>query len=543
MTPRRQRRARLPAVAALVAVLGVGLVGGVLAFGGLGKEQPVSGGTVREALVVDGPLTLVPTFAETPNSRDVSSLLYRGLTRTGPDARPVGELARDWTVDAAARTFTFHLRRGLRWSDGAPITAADALYTLSVLQSDADAKSAAGQAWSGITAASPDTYTVTYTLPQSSAAFLSLTSIGLLPEHSLRPRPMTSIRQVMDAPSSGPFRLGHLERDRVLLERNPHAFERPWIDALDLRLYDSRPRAVQALVGGEVDVFAGMTGDEARQVAAAVNRRVVAGSTFTYSELLFNQKNDALADDHVRQGITLAIDRAALVRGPLATYAVLDDSPVPPAISWATVSARHPGVDRGAAGRQLDAAGWRRQGQWRMKDGHRLQLRLATVDAPPYAAVAARIEQDLKAVGIATTTQPRSQEALLNLLQSALAKSSATQFDMALTAVDNGPDPDVYVFWHSSQAGPGGFNFSGMAPSDALDKALDTGRSTADYKVRRAAYLDAQKLILDAHPADFLYSPQALLGARDAVKGIRLPAGGQRYDLIQEWYVLSQHRL
>ncbi|MDQ6747621.1 MAG: ABC transporter substrate-binding protein [Candidatus Dormibacteraeota bacterium] len=543
MTPGRQRLARGRAVATLAAVLVLGLAGGVLALGGVGSEQPLSGGAVREALVVDGPLSVLPPFAETVNSRDLSGLLYRGLTRTGADARPVGELARDWSVDTAARTFTFRLRRGLRWSDGAPITSADALFTLSVLQSDADARSATGQAWSGIGATAPDAFTVVYTLPQSSAAFLALTSIGLLPEHSLAPRAINTLRQAVDAPTSGPFRLGRLERDRVTLERNPHAFERPYVDGLELHLYDSRPRAVQALLAGEVDVFAGMTGQEARRVSAAVNRRVIAGSTFTYSEILLNQRNDALADERVRHAIGLAIDRPGVVAGPLAGYAVTDESPIPPAISWAAIAARGPEVNRVAAARQLDAAGWHRAGRWRMKDGHRLQLRLATVDAPPYTAVAARVEDDLASMGIATIPQPRSQEALVTLLQSALARTATPEFDMALTAVDNGPDPDIYVFWHSSQAGPGGFNFSGMAPNEALDRALETGRSTSDYKVRRGAYLDAQKLILAAHPAVFLYSPQALVGARDAVKGIRLPTGGARYDLVQEWYLLSQRRL
>ncbi|HEY8739923.1 MAG TPA: ABC transporter substrate-binding protein [Candidatus Dormibacteraeota bacterium] len=536
MTPRRQQRAVAPAVAALVAVLVAGLVGGVAVLGGLGREQALSGGVVREALVVDGPMTLVPPFAETPNSRDVSGLLYRGLTRTGPDARPVGELARDWNVDAGARTFTFHLRKGLRWSDGAPITSADALYTLSILQSDADARSSTGQAWSGISATAPDPLTVTYSLPQSSPAFLALTSIGLLPEHALKPRAVTTLRQVTDAPSSGPFRLLHVGRDTVQLERNPHAFERPYLDGLELHLYESRSRAVQALLGGEVDVFAGMTGDEAAQVAGAVNRRVVEGSTFAYAELLCNQKNAVLADDHVRAAIGLAIDRSGLLAGPLKGYSNPDESPIPPAISWASMAARRTGADRAAAEKQLDAAGWRPVKQGRIKDGQRLQVRLATVDAPPYSAAAARVAKDLAAVGIATIPRGTTQAGLLNILQ-------GHDFDLALTAVDNGPDPDVYVFWHSSQAGPGGFNFSGMPANSGLDKDLETGRSTADYKVRRTAYLDAQKIILDDHAAVFLYSPQALIGARDSVKGIRLPAGGARYDLVQEWSVNSKHQL
>ncbi|HEV1998801.1 MAG TPA: ABC transporter substrate-binding protein, partial [Candidatus Dormibacteraeota bacterium] len=141
MTPVRRRRVRVPALLALVVVVLAVLGGGLMAYRRLTRQDPLPGGHMTEALVVDGPITLVPAFAETPNSRDISALLYRGLTRTGPDGKPVGELARNWNVDAAARTFTFHLRRGLRWSDGAPITSGDALYTLSVLQSDDDARS------------------------------------------------------------------------------------------------------------------------------------------------------------------------------------------------------------------------------------------------------------------------------------------------------------------------------------------------------------------------------------------------------------------
>jgi peptide/nickel transport system substrate-binding protein len=536
LTPRRQRRVGLPALAVLVPVLIAVLGGAVLAFGGLGREVPAAGGNVREALVVDGPLTLIPAFAETPNSRDVSGLLYRGLTRPGPDARPVGELAQSWTVDAAAKTFTFHLRRGLRWSDGAPLTSADALFTLSVLLSDADAKSATGQAWAGISATAPDGLTVVYSLPQSSAAFLALTNIGLLPEHALKPRAITSLRRVTDAPTSGPFRIARVFPDHLDLERNPHAFERPYIDRLELRLYDSRDRAVQALVDAEVDLFGGMTAAEARRVSQAMNRRVISGSSFAYAELLFNQKTDALADARVRAAIEEAVDRRAILDQTLAGYARAAGSPIPAAISWAALATQGPHLDLAAAGRQLDAAGWKREGKWRIKDGHRLELRIATPDADPYTSVVAAIERDLGKVGIFTTTQARSPESLLSLLES-------RQFELALTAVDNGPDPDIYVFWHSSQGGPGGFNFSGMAKSDALDKDLEDGRSTPDYGQRRKAYLDAQQAIIGAQAAVFLYSPESLVGARDTVKGIALPAGGQRYDLVQGWYVNATRKL
>ena len=536
MTASRRRRAGLPALAAVALLLVALTAAGLFGFNRLAPSQPQRGGRVNEALVVDGPLIMVPAFAETPNSRDVSGLLYRGLTRTGADAKPVGELARSWTVDSAARTFTFHLRSGLRWSDGAPITSADAVYTLSVLQSDADARSTAGQAWAGITATAPDALTITYSLPQSSPAFLTLTNIGLLPEHSLQPRAIKTLRSATDAPTSGPFMVAVSAHDHVLLRRNRHAFETPWIDELDLRLYDSRAGAVQALLAGDVDLYAGLNPEDARRVEGAVNRRVVRGSTFAYAELLFNQKVEVLGDDHVRKAVGLAVNRDAVLRSALGGYAAIDDTPVPPAVRWAVLPGRQLAFDRAAAARELDAAGWKLQGQARSKDGKALKLKLTTPEGQPYSSVAAAIERDLAAVGIATTTQGLGQEALLSQLQS-------HQFEMALTALDNGPDPDIYVFWHSSQAGPGGFNFSGMAANETLDKALEDGRATADYARRRTAYLAAQRQVLGAHAAVFMYTPQALVGARDVVQGVVLPAGGQRYDMVQGWFVNSRRSL
>ena len=527
---------RAPVVATVVVVVLGLLAAAALAAGRVGREQPVPGGQAVDGLVADGPLTLLPEFAETPNSRDVSGLLYRGLTRTGPDGKPAPELARSWAADQAAKTFTLRLRPGLRWSDGAPLTSEDALYTLAVLQSDAAARSIMGQAWAGITASAPDPLTVIYVLPQSNGAFVALTTIGLLPEHALKPRAFADLRRVTDAPTSGPFRVGHVSRDEVLLERNPHAFERPYLDGLELRVYDSRPRAISALMSGDVDVVQGLTPDEAASVAGAVNRQVLGAPSFAYSELLANQKNGNLADDHVRQAVEQAIDRPAIIAGPLRGRARHIYGPVPPAISWAAVPARAVAADSAAASRTLDAAGWKRQGTGRVKDGQKLELRLASMEGSPYAGVAALVDQELSAVGIRVVSSALSQESMLSRLQ-------AHDFDLALTALDNGPDPDIYALWHSSQTGPGGFNFSGMPANAALDKDLEDGRATADYAGRRKAYVDAQKQVVDAHAAVFLYSPDILVGARSALRGVVVPTGGELFDLVQGWYFNSTRRL
>ena len=127
--------------------------------------------------------------------------------------------------------------------------------------------------------------------------------------------------------------------------------------------------------------------------------------------------------------------------------------------------------------------------------------------------------------------------------QQLVALLQARRFDMVLTALDNGPDPDIYVLWHSTQSVPGGFNFSGMAKDPLLDKDLEDGRFNYDVKKRRPAYIDAQKILRQDAVADFLFCPDILVGYNKRVKGVRFLAAmerGGRYDFVSEWYVQTQ---
>jgi ABC-type transport system substrate-binding protein len=150
--------------------------------------------------------------------------------------------------------------------------------------------------------------------------------------------------------------------------------------------------------------------------------------------------------------------------------------------------------------------------------------------------VARSIAADLTAIGVGVNLDLVSDADLLSKLQ-------ARNFDMALTALDNGPDPDIYVLWHSSQSAAGGFNFSGM-PADAfLDKDLEDGRFNYDIKTRKAAYLDAQKILRADQPAVFLYSPDLLVAFNSRVRGVRLSPAMEttgRYDFVSGWYLNTQ---
>jgi len=486
---RRPSRASLVVVAVLVAAIVLSVVGFAIYLGAT-REVPVTGGTITEGLVVDGPLSVLPPFAQAQNSRDVGQLLYRGLTRTGPDGRPVPDLASGWDASPDSKTFTFHLRPDLHWSDGAPLNTADARFTLAILQSDALARSPVGQAWAGITARAADDLTITYTLASPSAGFPTLAGLGLIPDHALKQRAAEALAEVVDAPTSGSFYVAHTDRDRLELKRNPRAARQAYLDEIDFRLFNSEKDAVAALVDGHIDALAQLTPDDADRVSSSSGRRLLRTGSFSYVQLVFNQKQLFLADVAVRGAIVLAIDRRAMISHTLRGYARLTGSPIPPAISWVAESRSVPSLNVAAARKALDDAGWTlpKGASTRQKDGKDLKIRLQSADLEPYAGLARMVETDLGRVGIKVERDLRSQDALLGTLQ-------ARQFDMALDAVDNGPDPDLFVLWHSSQINPGGFNFSNMPVNAALDKDLETGRSSSDSRTRHDAYVDAQKIL------------------------------------------------
>jgi peptide/nickel transport system substrate-binding protein len=533
---------RLPAKPALAAGLAVAVLAGgtgVAIYLAATREVAARGGVLHEGLVVDGPLALLPPFAETQNSRDVGALLFRGLTRTGPDGRPQPELASSWDADPHAQTFTFHLRNGLRWSDGAPLTSADAIYTLSVLQSEQLAQTAAGQAWSKVKATAPDAITITYTLPVPSASFLTVASAGLIPEHVLKHRQPGELRNVIDPPTSGPFAIDGFERDLLRLRRNPNAFEQPYLDGVHLRLYLSEPDAVQDLMTGQIDALAGLLPQDAERLSRLPNRTVTRLGSFAYVQLLFNQKQPALADPELRKAISLTVDRGRMITTALKGFARPDTTPIPPTLTWVSDPGPPIAVDAAAAARALDGSGWKAvsKGATRAKDAKPLSLRLAAVDLDLYHTLTKELQAELGAVGIRLEPSFYSQEKLIGQVL------PGGSFDLALTAVDNGPDPDIFVFWHSTEEAAGGFNFSGMPKNVFLDKDLEDGRFNSDEKVRHDAYIDAQKMIARDQPAVFLFSPEMLVGLNNRLKGVAFnPAIGssQRYQFIQDWYLQTQ---
>jgi peptide/nickel transport system substrate-binding protein len=516
----------------------------VLVFRGviLAPEAPRPGGAYVEGLV--GQLgSLNPLFGEaTAGSNDLDALLFEPLVRVLPTGAIQGRLASRWDVSPDGRTYSFTLRPNAHWSDGSPVTADDIVFTVRTVQDPQFPGALLNQSWKDIIATAVDNQHVRFALPGHNAGFLAnLQLLYIVPAHLLAGKSVAELASAspnLNPVGTGPFRLVDQSADRIQLERNPFAWRRPWLNTLTIRSFSSQQAALDALDRGQVDGLANLSpsGTERERSNKQVN--VLAASTYQYAELLLNLKAEEpyFQDVKVRQAIAKAIDRTAIIREVLGGQAIPDDGPIPRSITWAyDAAAQQPPHDVAGAGKLLDDAGWAMVNGVRTKGGTSLSFGLTvSSDVPPYQRVAEKVAEQLAEVGIVAEVRPVTTASLIHDYLNPRA------FDMTLTAFDNGPDPDVYTFWHSSQAHTGGFNFAGMKKNVFIDGDLEDGRNTLDLAIRAKAYATFQEDFAKEIPAVFLYSPRYVMAISKRIHGVRLDSAiepEERYAYVSDWYV------
>jgi peptide/nickel transport system substrate-binding protein len=507
----------------------------------LAPPAPRSGGTFVEGVV--GQLgSLNPLFgAATAGSNDLDALLFEPLVRVLPTGNIQGRLASHWEVSPDGRTYAFTIRPNARWSDGTVVTADDVVFTVRTVQDPQFPGTVLNQSWKDIIATAIDSNHVRFALPGHNAGFLAnLELLDILPGHLLAGKAMAEIASAspnLNPVGTGPFRLVANLGDRIQLERNPFAWRRPWLDTMTIRSFPSQAAALDALDRGQIDGLANLTPSGTAQELANKQVSVLSASTYQYGELLFNLKSDEpyFQDVKVRQAIAQAIDRTAIIRDVLGGQAVPDDGPIPRSISWAYDSAaQQPAYDPTAAAKLLDDAGWTLVNGIRTKGTVSLSFGLTvSSDVPPYERVAAKVADQLAQVGIVAEVRPVTTASLIH------DYLNPRTFDMTLTAFDNGPDPDVYTFWHSSQSHAGGFNFSGMKKNVFIDSDLEAGRNTLDLTARAKAYATFQEDFAKEIPAVFLYSPRYVMAISRRFHGVHIDSAvepEERYAYISDWY-------
>ena len=535
----------------LLAVLCLGLVLALLSYQAqtaslCTTRVPAAGGSLVEG-VVGAPRHLNPLLSDpNPVDRELTSLIFDGLTHADAEGRLVPALARGWTVGEDGRTVQFSLRDDVVWHDGEPVTADDVVFTYSLLQDEAfPAPPAARQLWQSVAITSTGRFSVTFVLPEPYSPFLHATTRGILPAHLLSDVAPAEIPEhdFNRAPvGTGPFIVPASENwqrsGRLRLLPNPQAWQGVEVDGIEFRFYPDPELLLDAYRAGAVQAINNVPPPMIPDVADLSDVRLYTAPLPRYTQLLFNlsaEGHPAIREREVRHGLAHALDRQLLIGGALNGQGLPLYGPYPTQ-SWAYNPAAlsiyaHSPI---SATQLLDAAGWTlaEGADLRALEGEPLSLRLLFLDTPRQERLAAALAAQWAVFGVGVDLI--AVEA--GDLRSALAERA---FDVALTDVAAGGDPDLYDFW-SQEAIVKGQNYAGWNNRRASE-ALEMGRQIWDLAERRLYYDAFLQIFSRELPALTLYQHVYTYAVGDSIKQLeigRIDHPRERYETLADWFLL-----
>jgi peptide/nickel transport system substrate-binding protein len=332
--------------------------------------------------------SLNPFVAFQSDAYSTFEYIYPELVQYNPALQFVPDFARSWQVSSDGLTWIFHTQPHAKWSDGKPLTAADAAWTYSTIlkfQSGPTANSAGYVAHlKSAVAPNPTTLVLTYSRPVANV-LSQVQQVPILPEHvwaryaTGNGKALTRFANPAPIVSGGPFTLvKYTPKQIALFKANPSYYgTKPNVDGFGLQFFGTTDAMVTALKSGQLDGIESVPPTSVKTLSGS--RFVVhSGPGIAFDDLIINSNPQQQASHRellnplLRQAFDDAIDRQAIVATSLLGHGQPGASIIPPATGhWSDPAIKPAPFDLAKAGQLLDQAGYRMGGNGlRIANGH-----------------------------------------------------------------------------------------------------------------------------------------------------------------------------
>ncbi|MGH3095151.1 MAG: ABC transporter substrate-binding protein [Streptosporangiales bacterium] len=499
------------------------LVGSTLLVGAPASAAPKAATEAKKPSVlniamIEGIDSLNPFLAYFLDATNLMGMIYPSLmTFSAEDNSPVGDIAKSVKPSADKRTWTFKIRKGLEWTDGKPLTAKDAEFTLNLMMHNSAAATANGNAVKGFTSVTaPDDHTLVIKTEQPLVTVQTL-SVPIVPEHIWSNVDDIAKYKNDDFPivGYGPFILTDYQPDQFAkLKANPDFWRgSPKVDQVVLRTYKNTDAAVEALRKGEIDLvtklnpnqYEALKGEDGISLNAADAPRFyeigINPGAATRTGKPIGNGHPALKDRRVREALALAVDKDLIIKKVLQGYGTHADGLQATALGdwhWSPKGAEERHFDLKKANQILDKAGYKRgpDGTRRMPDGSRpLKFRLlGHSELPEDKQIASYLKSWYDDLGIKLDVQIVSKTRLNDLL-------GKGKYDLALGGWTSGPDPDFILSIESCGNRPKDNGLGGTTDNftcvKGYDELLKKQRRTFDHEQRVQTVHEMQRMLYE----------------------------------------------
>lgn len=489
------------------------------------------------------PTMFNPLYSNDNVSGEIEDLIFKALVGSDLEFNPVtdGGLAESVEPSEDGLKYTVKLKPNIKFHDGEALTADDVVFTYSIPLSDEYDGVRKAYFESLESVEKVDDSTVVFNLKKVDVQFPVVgLGFGILPEHILGDVPIAELGEhefnTKTPIGSGPFKFEEWKDGEYV---KVVAFEdyfdgRPNLDSVTYKIIPDANAVIAQLQAGDIDFYAGIPSPDVPTVesfADQVGLKLEHGLALSYTYLGLNQRDERFKDVKVRQAITHAIDREAIVStvmGGLGEVAHVPESP----LSWAyNPDVPQFGYDVEKAKALLAEAGWNPGSDGILeKDGQKLSFEIKTNQGNKVREdIVVILQQQLKEVGIEIKPVIMEFSALINDIN-----PPARNFDAIVMGWSLGTDPDPSGIFHTKEAAEGN-NMNGYSNPE-LDKLMDQQLQEMDKEKRKAQIGEIQAGLAEDQAYTFLYYPEEYRAMPANLEGYEFHAKNPLYN-IEKWWL------
>lgn len=496
------------------------------------------GGEIINAMIGE-PSNLVAMIAGDSASSAIAANIFNTLIKYDENLNHAPELASQWIISDDQKTITFKLKENLFWADGTPLTSDDVLFTWRLVTDPNTRTPYASDYLLVKNAQTPNKQTFTVTYEQNYAPALDTwASLQILPKHVLKDEDINNTFFSRKPTGSGYYQLDQwINGQQVTLKRNKNSTQgQALIEKLTSRIIPDTSSQFLELIADNIDLM-NINPIQYQRVFPSredlkqkIGLYKELGNGYTY--LGFNLKQAPFNDPKVRQAMNYAINKEEIIKGVLLGLGEAIASPYKPGTRWNNESLSPYPYDPSKALALLKEAGYERNPAGILvKDGKPFEFEILTNQNKQREMTAVLVQRRLKEIGIDVKIRVLEWASFINrFIKTGDFKAVVLGWSLSL-------DPDQFNIWHSSQQGPGQFNFVGYE-NPRVDELLELGRRELDNDKREEIYHEFSKLLLEDSPIVYLYAGYGLSAINKRVQGIKKPAPPAGiYQNSYEWFI------
>lgn len=550
----------------------------------LQSQAPIGqfGGTFVTSTIGEGPKTFNPFNSKDNISSQMSDIMYDGLVTTHPvTGETIPKLAKSFSVNG--NEYIIKLRKGIKWSDGKPITADDVVFTWQNIIFDGFGNTSVRDSiiidGKLPTVQKIDNYTVKFVTPKPFAPFLRMLSSPIAPKHIFEPAVkkgksyfegfLSTNTNPKNFVTSGAFKLKeYVPAQRVVFERNPNYYyinknndKLPYLDKLIYLIVGDINNQVLKFEGGELDEISLQGANVARfkemekHSDFTVYNIGPATGTMYLSMNMNNRKDEKgkyyvdpkkqlwFQDKNFRQAVDYALDRKNMVFN-------IANGLAEPLFTPETLNSIFLNKDLKAYDKDLNKSKellmksgfyWDKAGHLIDKFGNHVEFDLYTnAGNTEREAIGVMVKQDLEDLGMKVNFKPIEFNSLVNKLMATL------DWDMVIMGFTGSPlepnggknvwlsDGTLHIF---NQRLEKDYNSKRYPFESRLDYLYTQGALATKFEDRKKYYDEYQAIVYDEKPLIYIYSPIIIVAVRDKFKNIYPTSLGGVTHNIEEIYV------